>query len=135
MTQDEAQAAIREEWERLSNAEKGSKARLEAFCERMVLAHPFARTDRLPLIRTWVAHWQRTSVFKKKEVAAEEGSKARIEYAAGQKAALDQLAKLKELRLSREASGQKEPAKDPPKPPTTKTKVSESKAKRPKSLP
>ena len=72
--------------------------------------------------------------FKKKQIAAEQGSEARIEYAAGQKAALERMPKLKELRLAREASDKEAATKKSTKP-GTNARAAGSKGNRPKSLP
>ena len=51
MTQDEAQAAIREEWDKLSNTDKSKEVSLSRFCHRMADQHTFRSSNRLATIQ------------------------------------------------------------------------------------
>ena len=70
MTQDEVEAAIRAEWDRLSRAEKSDKARVQAFCERMASRYEFRNGNSRAAIQDWVRRWQRSVRSEPQEARA-----------------------------------------------------------------
>ena len=62
--------------------------------------------------------------FKKKELQAREGEKARAEYEAHGRAMAEKTAKLRALRLAKEAADRQAASEQPPRPASTKSRPS-----------
>ena len=73
--------------------------------------------------RTSQTHARASALFNKKEEQQREGRKAMAEYEAAQQAMREKTAKLRALRLARDAAGKQAPkdlSKPAPKPPARK---------------